>query len=538
MLEHITVDVLIAGGGVGGLMAAHHASRAGARVLLLGGSGGASSRISSMITALGNSDIDTPEGLYDDMFRSGGFVNRVDLLTALTERIGPETRELVSDGVPFHFDGDQPARRQTTGCTWPSAVYSLTMIGVDISRHLERSMAAFDSPPEVVHGGVLLSIGVGEGRVTGGLAYSPREKRWISVSASAIVLATGGAGQLFGTTTNPRGSKGTGYALALEAGCELVDMEFVSFEPFITTTPGDTKRHDLPTTVLKQGAKLRNGLGEEFLDTENAPTKDVICRAMVTEVVEGRGTANDSVYYDIRDMDPEIVGHYVQIGQALRSNATSSEPGMLEVMPAQHYLMGGVRIDAQAATSVPGLFAVGEVAGGAHGGHRLAGAGGMEVVAGGAIAGESAAQYALAQPGPSAPSGVDRREAPELFGSFRSARKAEQLRTIADALHTECGIFRNGPGLSAATGAIRGVLDEARTDPAQALVRRAAQVALSIAESARRREESRGDHFRTDYRLRNDAAWSGNQVVALADDGGLDFRYEPASPASQRKDTK
>ena len=335
------------------------------------------------------------------------------------------------------------------------------------------------------------------------------------------MLATGGAGQLFGTTTNPRGSKGTGYALALEAGCELVDMEFVSFEPFITTTPGDTKRHDLPTTVLKQGARLRNGLGEEFLDTANAPTKDVICRAMMTEVAEGRGTENGSVYYDIREMEPEVVNHYVQIGQAMRSNGAAADPGLLQVMPAQHYLMGGARIDADAATSVPGLFAVGEVAGGAHGGHRLAGAGGMEVVAGGAIAGESAAGYALVHP---TRTPAVHEERPELLGTYRSPAKTEQLRIIADALHTECGIFRNGSGLAAAAESIRGVLEETRGDAGQAFVTRGAQVALSIAESARRREESRGDHFRTDYRLRDDSAWLGNQVVRLADDGGLDLQ--------------
>ena len=158
MPEHVTVDVLVAGGGVGGLMAAHHAHRAGARVMLLGGSGGASSRISSMITALGNSDIDTPNGLYDDMFRAGGAVNRPDLLAALTERIGGETLELVQAGVPFHFDGGKPARRQTTGCTWPSAVYSLKMIGVDISRHLLKAMETSAAPPLIVNGGVLLGL--------------------------------------------------------------------------------------------------------------------------------------------------------------------------------------------------------------------------------------------------------------------------------------------------------------------------------------------------------------------------------------------
>lgn len=539
MGESVDVDVVVAGGGVGGLMAAHTAQRAGARVLLLGGSGGASNRISSLNTALGYAPQDTAAGIFDDMFRAGGYVNDPALVAALADRIGPETLALAEMGVEFLRDGDRLARRQAAGSTWTRAVFSLGMIGVDIARTLVAEIASFDENPVVhIKGGWLLDLFTEDGRVVGGLVYGSRDERWLQVYAGAVVLATGGGGQLFGTTTNPRGSKGIGYALALDAGAELSDMEFVSFEPFVTHSPDDPRRHgeDLPTTVLREGARLRNGLGEEFLDSAS-PTKDIICRAMVREVLEGRGTPAGAVYYDLRDMDPAAVDRYVQIGESLRSRGITSREAQLEVMPAQHYLMGGVRIGADAASSVPGLYAVGEVAGGAHGGHRLAAGGGMEVVAGGAIAGDSAAAHGLAAHGLAQRAhdrGPEAAPRPELIGARLSPESQAHLGRIRSALDHACGILRNGPDLESAVQTIGVVLDEVRHDPEQAFIRRSAQVALAIARSALARSECRGDHYRTDHPRRDDRSWIGNLVTRLDDDGDLELRFD-AAPVRDRR---
>lgn len=515
MVEDLQADVLVAGGGVGGLMAAYRAQRGGARVVLLGGSGGASNRISSLNTALGYAPQDTAAGVFDDIVRAGGYVNDLQLVAALAQRIGPETEHLAAIGVPFLRDGDRLARRQATGSTWTRAVYSLGMIGVDISRTLVAKLEGDEATPAtMVRGGLLLSLLVSDGQVSGALAYSPREERWLRITAPAVVLATGGAGQLFETTTNPRGSRGTGYAAALEAGAALSDMEFISFEPFVTSAPEHAKGHDLPTTVLREGARLRNGLGEEFLDTQSAPTKDIICRAMVREVFEGRGTASGSVYFDISEMDEEVIDRYVQIEQARRGLGDTPFDGRLEVMPAQHYVMGGVRIDKDAATSLSGLFAVGEVSAGAHGGHRLAAGGGLEVVSGGALAGESAARHAQqagrAQAVPVEP-------APELLGHHLSETAEAELGVIRSALSSGCGILRNGPDLSSSVAQIRGVLERAEKDDDRFL-RRCALVGLTIADGALARAESRGDHWRTDFAARNDVDYLGNFVFTLEGD--------------------
>lgn len=534
MVQDVQVDVLVAGGGVGGLMAAYRAQRAGARVLLLNGSRGASSRISSLNSALGYAPADTPAGVFDDMLRAGGNINDPGVVAALAARIGPETVHLADIGVPFLRDGERLARRQAAGSTWTRAVYSLGMIGVDISRRLLAEIEACDAPPALqVKGGLMFELYTGDGRVTGALAHSPRDGRWMRIGAPAVVLATGGGGQLFETTTNPPGSKGMGYAVALEAGAELTDMEFVSFEPFVTSAPADARRQDLPTTVLREGARLRNGLGDEFLDTASAPTKDIICRAMVREVLEGRGTPSGSVYYDIREMDPELVERYVQIRAALRSRGITPGEAQLEVMPAQHYLMGGVKIDRTCASTLPGLYAVGEVAGGAHGAHRLAAAGGLEVVAGGAIAGEDAARYALAHPGQPLTGPVVPR--PEFTGVPLSPTAKEQLGRIRSALDKGCGILRNGPDLASSVEVIRGVLDETRADTESAFIWRSALVALSIAQLALLRKESRGDHYRTDHPQRDDLNWLGNLVLSVDGDSDLSIRFEGAGIAHRER---
>jgi succinate dehydrogenase/fumarate reductase flavoprotein subunit len=531
-VEDLDADVVVAGGGVGGLMAAYRAQQVGARVVILGGSGGASNRISSMNTALGYSEQDTPARLFDDMFRAGGYVNEPAVVAAFSRRIGAETRALVELGVPLHRDGARLARRQAAGSTWTRAVYSIGMLGVDIARALTAALDGAEPSVVRIKGGLLVELLRDEGRITGALGYSPRDGRWVRVTAPAVVLATGGGGQLFGRTTNPRGSKGTGYALALEAGAELTGMEFVSFEPFVTSAPEGATGHDLPTTVLREGARLRNGRGEEFLDTASAPTKDIICRSMVREVSEGRGTPSGSVFYDIREMDPAVVDRYIQIKEALRARRITSREGLLEVMPAQHFLMGGVRIDGSGASTVPGLFAVGEAAGGAHGAHRLAAGGGMEVVVGGAITGESAARYAADRGPLPAPSALAAPR-PDLLSAQLSPENRDRLGRVQAALDSGCGILREEGALTASVATVELVVEEVADRPGETFMWRSSVVALAIARSALSRTESRGDHFRTDHPDRDDSRWLGSITTTLDRSGRLVMRYRSAALVPQ-----
>jgi aspartate oxidase len=524
MPEQASTDVLVAGGGASGLMAAYRAYQSGARVLLLTGSGGASSRISSLNCALGYADNDTPADLVRDMLRAGGDVNNRELLAALTHRIGAEIRHLTALGVPFiRSDDGRLGRRQATGSSWTRAVYTEQMVGADVCRcvlaEIERDDAG--SRVSVVKGGVLVGLDVTDGQITGALAYDRRRRSPLRVSAGAVVLATGGAGHLFGATTNPRGSQASGFALALEAGAELVDMEFVSFEPFVLSAPPEARGQNLPTTVLRSGARLLNGAEAEFLDTASAPTKDVICRAMLHEIRAGRGTESGSIYFDLRAVAPAVIQQYPHLIKALKTRPGRLGPGVLEILPAQHYMDGGVRIDATLATSVPGLYAVGEVSGGAHGANRLAGAGGLEAVAGGAIAGETAAEHARGRP-------QGHRDQHRPAGEWPIQPDAAALARIHQALDSGCGILRSGTELERSVAAIQDSLVMARDAGPGTPTWRSALVALAVARSALAREDSRGDHFRTDWPGRDDRQWLGNVVVSLRDAGDLAVRFEPA----------
>jgi succinate dehydrogenase/fumarate reductase flavoprotein subunit len=529
MVEHIEADVVVAGGGMGGLMAATYASRAGARVVLLAGVPGASIRMAGFATALLDDPEDRPERLFNDMFIAGGFVNNPRLLAAIVERIGPETRFFEQLGVPFHRQDGRLSRRQAAGVSRPRAVFTLDMVGEDAGRRLTEHLRAAGPPSvRVLDRTFLLDLDREEGEIRGALAYVRPEKRWIHIQAPAVVLATGGAGRLYSRTTNFAGSTGMGYALALEAGAPLVDMEFISFEPTVAVGPPSIAEMEVPTMAFSDGARLLNGRGEPFMTTLPPPSKDVMSRAMLREIVEGRGTPSGGVYYDLREMAPETAMSYTQIRRVLKALNVPAREARIEVAPTQHYVMGGVRTDENAATDVPGLFAVGEAAGGAHGAHRLATCGGTEVIATGAIAGECAARYALGRVMKA--TGFPLQPAPELLDDTMDSADAARVGEIRIALEEGCGVLRNRARLERTVAVLDGIREDLRREGRmRTFAGRATLVGSAIALSALRRTESRGDHFRTDHPFRDDRRWLGNLVAASGRDGaGIALAFAPA----------
>ena len=514
-MEEIQADVLVAGGGLAGLMAAMRAHLAGAEVVLLTGRPGASDRMAGFSTALSDAPEDRPEDLFNDMFVAGGFLSNPTLLAAIVERIGPETRFLEALGVPFHRKDGKLARRQAAGVSWPRAVFTLDMVGMEAAKRLVQKLEAAEQPRvRVLKGAVLLDLHVEDGLVVGGLVYRTPDREWAQVRASAVVVATGGGGQLFQKTTNFPGIQGTGYAVALEAGAPLVDMEFVSYEPTVAVA-GKVTGMELPTMAFSEGARLLNGRGEEFIRTSPPASKDVMSRAMLREVREGRGTPNSAIFYDLRKMAPEAALGYSQIRRVLKAVGLSSQEAQIEVMPTQHFLMGGIATDEHGAAQVPGLYAAGEAAGGAHGAHRLATCGGTEVIAMGAIAGESAAGYACGRKrAVKVARAVPR---PELLPTPMDAKDEARVAAIRSALEQGCGALRERQGLKTSLAVLNGLRDELKDEGRlQTFVGRAVLTALSIASSALARGESRGDHFRMDWPQRDDRQWLGNIWTSLA----------------------
>lgn len=526
-IEILEADVLVAGGGLGGLMAAYRAQRAGARVALALGSGGASARISSLNAALGVNPGDTPERLFDDIFAAGAELADPAVVRQLTQRVGLEVTELVNLGVGFHRVDGKLARRRGAGSSADWAVYSEGMVGHEICRVLTEHLAAPGSAPAtLLTGATLVALDTGTEGVRGGLVYRPRTGDWLDVRAPVIVLATGGAGGLFERTTNPPGSQGTGYVMALEAGAELVGMEFISYEPFVTLSSAHKKSYDLPTTVLHQGARLCNSEGRPVISETKVPSKDIICRTIVEEVNAGRGV-DGALLFDLREVPPATQAQYTGLTQAFNAFELTPENAVLPVYPAQHYMNGGVRINSDGTTSVPGLLAVGEVAGGTHGAHRLAGGGGTEVVGMGAIAGDAAAKLVADRRGVGGPRLTPR---PTLLPTGSTQEDRDVLDAARSALSSACGILRTEDELAEGTQRLAELSTRLAGD-GPSYARRRVTLASAVVQAALARRESRGDHCRVDYPDRDDHNWRGQLETRLrGSTGQFEATFSAAAP--------
>ncbi len=312
--------------------------------------------------------------------------------------------------------------------------------------------------------------------------------------ARAMVLATGGAGQLFAITTNPREGRGEGIAIAARAGAVIADAEFVQFHPTALNIGRDPA--PLATEALRgEGAVLINGAGMRFMgaihpDAELAP-RDVVARGVYAEVISGRGA-----FLDCRALGAGLAERFPTVYAACRSAGLDPTREPVPVAPAAHYHMGGVLTDARGRTSVDGLWACGEVAStGAHGANRLASNSLLEAVVFGArIAHDIAEISALANgemrpldPRFLVPAGAA--PAPEPG----SARLLQRLRRTMTA---EVGVIRDGPSLVRALSVIASLEKDARPD--RRLINMLTTAKL-IAAAAHARKESRGAHFRSDY---------------------------------------
>ena len=338
------------------------------------------------------------------------------------------------------------------------------------------------------------------------------------------VLASGGAGWLFERTTNFPGTEGTGYALALEAGAELVDMEFVSFEPTVAVAPAAVAGMELPTMAFSEGVRLLNARREEFICTLPPPSKDIMSRAILREVREGRGTETGAVYYDLSEMAPEDAVSYSQIRRALKALNLGSRSAQIEVRPTQHYLMGGIATDAGGGTAVASLYAAGEVAGGATAPivwRRVEARTPLRSV-------RSPASRPRNTPTAGAFSWrALRAAAPELLlATMEDRRIWPAWPASGSRLSVGCGAVREGAGLQAAVAQLEATHAEIWADGRLcSWIGRAVVVALAIARSAAARQESRGDHFRIDHPHRDDRRWLGNLRLRADADAAVRATY-------------
>ena len=364
-----------------------------------------------------------------------------------------------------------------------------------------------------------------------GVVLLDRDGKVTRVRARAVLLASGGAGQVYSDTTNPAVATGDGIAMAWRAGAEIADMEFYQFHPTALSLPG-VPRFLLSEALRGEGAYLRNAGGERFMERyhpllELAP-RDVVARAITRE---GMGPVGEAlpVYLDMRHVtkiDPAT--RFPGISKFLAEHGLALRRDLIPVRPAAHYLMGGVRTDVLGRTSLPGLYAAGEVAcTGVHGANRLASNSLLEGLVFGARAAEAMrgeAGYRVqgaGYRGQVTGDGLQVTERPKQVAVQEPRDFSEPLRELRQLMWNGAGLLRDAQGLNAVTAEFARL---ARPWHGSYLTRALVEyrnlhaVSRLIVQSALAREESRGAHYRNDFPKRDDANFGKHSLVSKGRD--------------------
>jgi L-aspartate oxidase len=512
-----SVDFLIVGGGVAGLRAAIGLAAAG-RVLVLTKAEPAESNTGyaqgGIAAAVG--DDDTPSLHAADTIRAGdGLCDEAAVATLVQDGPG-YVRELLGWGARFERGADgRPALGREAAHSVRRVLHAGDATGREIGRVLWERVRDLPSVDTIDHA-LVTEVIVENGRASG-LAYFDASGERREVRAKATLLATGGAGQVFRETTNPAVATGDGIALAFHAGARVADLEFVQFHPTALKLAG-APRFLISEALRGEGARLVNERGEAFMirhhpDGDLAP-RDVVARGIVRESERTGGP----VYLTLAHLDANYVRErFPTIAEMCARAGLDLARDRIPVGPAAHYIMGGVDTDEWARTSMPGLFAAGEVAcTGVHGANRLASNSLLE----GLVFGARAAQ-AMSEAPQAAPLKADRIMADGSWlmahGKDGAADRpyaisdqplAMDRDAVRDLMWLHAGLFRTREGLTEAVETLGRAGAVAPAGTAEAWRHRnLVTVAGLIARAALRRQESRGGHFRLDFPDRDDAHW-------------------------------
>ena len=516
-MDTITTDVLIVGSGIAALNAAIVARRRNCEVLVItkgqAGKSGCSIISEGILNAPFTAE-DSPELFYNDIIKGSGYAAVPALAQVFAERARETVLRLEDIGVRFVRDADGLVLDLSGGHSAarsaridPPGPACGKIIPIKLLEHAQSLGVRFLEDTSVV------KLFERDGRVGGGLGF--KDGTFNKIQATAVVMATGGAGWLFRNTTNPSGIAGDGCFLAQDVGARLKDMEYVQFFP---TVAG--RSYLVLPFVFTDGAVLLNGDGERFIDRYDPElmektTRDKMSRAIFTEVKEGRGI-DGGVHVSYQPVPRELLeGRHGRDLEHFRRNGIDLLQQPVLVRPSCHFIMGGIGIDADCSTGVEGLFAGGECTGGAHGANRLAGNALTEALVFGEVAGESAARHAEAHSRFEFDPAAFVETLPATGGADDLPATLDGLRDLA--WNHLCTI-RNAEGIAQATATLDNYRDqlaglEQVADLGQYCSLRNAVHALSaIALAAQTRTESRGAHYRSDY-PEPDAAWGKGIVI-------------------------
>ena len=397
-----TVDVLIIGGGLAAMVAADALADTDARVLVLRAGGGASPFVHGFSLPMLPSD--SAAVLMQDTLRAGCGQCRPELVRALCAGTAEIPQQLARWGISLNQSADGPELLRPLGASYPRVVSVGNSAGNAILHALHARLADRSNVMRrAARAERLISDGC---RVTGAVCRDA-SGRAFSVAARATLLACGGYSGILPFTTNPDDLSGSGLAMAYDAGAALTDLEFIQFEPCVGIAPEAVRGKGIVTTMLYEGAVLRDASGAQFLCRYGADGahigKDLMAQRIQAAIRGGNASPHGGVYFDATGVGAErlhaVYGSYVARYARCGIDLVRTP---VEVAPAAHTALGGVEIDPQCHTSLRGLYACGEAAGGLHGANRMGGNAGLETLVFGEIAGQTIAAEWASMPLPDA----------------------------------------------------------------------------------------------------------------------------------------
>jgi len=552
-------DVLVIGAGGAGLRAAIEAATAGARVAVV-----CKSLLGKAHTVVAEGGIAAAIGSVDphdnwrihfrDTMAGGKYINNWRMAELHAQEAPGEIGNLELWGALFDRTRQGGImQRRFGGHTFARLVQVGDRTGIELLRTLQDRTVELDLDVYMEY--TITRLLLRDGRVTGAAGYVRETGRVVVFEAPAVIVSTGGSGRIYSVTSNSWEGTADGQALALEAGAELIDMEFIQFHPTGMVWPRSVRGLLVTEAVRSEGGILTNSKHERFMkryDPERMElsTRDIVARAIHTEVAEGRGSPHGGAFLSIAHKPAGFImkklpSMYNQFMDFAHVDITKEA---MEVYPTTHYIMGGIRVDAEtAATNVPGLFAAGEAAAGLHGANRLGGNSLSDLLVFGRRAGVAAASYASsashADCDPAEIASAER----EMLAPFER-EEGEDPFAIQDDLQTmmmaNVGVFRTEEGLQEALRRLRDLRERVARVRAMGSrmynpswhtaldVEHMVSIAETIVRSALLRRESRGAHTRVDFPEPSDELQKVNTVTRRV--GGeirVDFVGRPPLPS-------